>query len=172
MRVLQGRVVLAAITCNISCHSLLVCTVPVEKSADLYVACLFPLVAFNNFSLSLIFVIFITMWLDVFLLGFILPGTLCASWTWLTIFFTMLRKFQLLSLQIFPWVLSLSLSFPSWTPTMWILVCLMLSWRSVRLSSFLLILFSIFCFLYWFPPFCLPGHLSTFLPQLFCYYSF
>ena len=34
------------------------------------------LVAFNNFSLSFIFVSLITMCLGVFLLGFILPGTL------------------------------------------------------------------------------------------------
>ena len=33
------------------------------------------------------------MCLGVFLLGFVLPGTLCASWTWLTISFPMFRKF-------------------------------------------------------------------------------
>ena len=68
--------------------------VSVEKSADnsqmgvpLYVISHFSLVAFNILSLSLIFVNLITMCLGVFLLGFILPGTLCASWTWLTISF-------------------------------------------------------------------------------------
>src|SRR5574341_341086 len=49
---------------------------------------------FNILSLSLIFVSLITMSLCVFLLGFILPGTLCASWTWLIISFPMLGKFS------------------------------------------------------------------------------
>ena len=43
----------------------------------MYVICHFSLVAFNILSLSLIFIILITMCLGVFLLGFILPGTLC-----------------------------------------------------------------------------------------------
>ena len=59
----------------------------------LYIICHFPLVVFNVVSLSLIFVSVITMCLGVFLLGFVLPGTLCASWTWLTISFPMFRKF-------------------------------------------------------------------------------
>ena len=71
------------ITLNISRHSLLTCRVSVEKSTDnlmgvpLYVICHFSLVAFNILSLSLIFVIVITMCLGVFFLGLILPGTLC-----------------------------------------------------------------------------------------------
>ena len=43
-------------------------------------------------------------------------------------------SFQLLFLQIFSWILSLSL--PSGTPIMWMQVHLMLSQRSLRLSSF------------------------------------
>ena len=39
-----------------------------------------PLAAFNMFSLYLIFDILINMCLGMFLLGFILYGTLCASW--------------------------------------------------------------------------------------------
>ena len=67
---------------NIPCHSLLTCRVSVEKSADSLdasslVICHFPLAAFNILSLSLLFVSLITMCLYVFLLGFILPGTLC-----------------------------------------------------------------------------------------------
>ena len=54
---------------------------------------IFPLVLLI-FYLSLIFVSLITMCLSVFLLGFILPGTLCASWTWLIISFPMLGKFS------------------------------------------------------------------------------
>ena len=75
------------ITLNILCHSPLAYRVSVEKSADslmgvpLYVICHFSLVAFNILSLSLIFVSLINMCLGVFLFGFILPGTPCASWT-------------------------------------------------------------------------------------------
>ena len=96
------------ITLNISCCSLLACRVSVEKSADnlmgvpLYVICHFPLVAFDILSLPLIFVSSSIMHLVVFLLGFILPGTLCASWTWLTISFPRLWKFSnIISLSIF-----------------------------------------------------------------------
>ena len=55
------------ITLNISCNSLLACRVSAEKSAvnlmgiPLYVICHFSLVAFSNFSFSLIFVNLITM---------------------------------------------------------------------------------------------------------------
>ena len=44
----------------------------------LFIICHFFLVAFNILSLSLIFVSLSTMGLGVFLLEFILPGTLCA----------------------------------------------------------------------------------------------
>ena len=52
-------------TLNISCHSLLACRVPAERPAvkrmgfPLYVTCCFSLVAFNIFSLCLVFVSFI-----------------------------------------------------------------------------------------------------------------
>ena len=55
--------------------------VSAEKSAvnlmgvPLYIICHFSLFAFNNFSLSLTFANLITMCLGVFLLGFILYGT-------------------------------------------------------------------------------------------------
>ena len=62
---------------------------------------IFSLVAFNNVSLSLIFVNLITMCLGVFLLRFILPGSLCASCTWVAISFPMLGKFSTLISQIF-----------------------------------------------------------------------
>ena len=60
----------------------------------LYFTCCFSLAAFNSYSLCLVFVSLISMCLGVFLLGFILYGTLYASWTWLTIFFSMLGKFS------------------------------------------------------------------------------
>ena len=70
-------------TLNISCHSLLACRVSSKRSAvkhmvfPLYVTCCFSLTAFNTLSLCLIFVNLISMCLDVFLLGFVLYGTLC-----------------------------------------------------------------------------------------------
>ena len=75
----------------------------------LYIICHFSCVAFNILSLSLIFVSFITMYLGVLLLGFILSGTLCVSWTLLTISFPMLRKFSaIISSNIFSAPFSLS----------------------------------------------------------------
>ena len=88
------------ITQSILCHSLLVCRVFAEKSADnamgvpLFVVCLFFPVAFNNLSLSLIFVTLITVCLGICFLGFILTGPLYASQTWLTISFPVLGKFS------------------------------------------------------------------------------
>ena len=68
-----------------------------------YVIYSFSLVAFTILSLYLIFVSLITICLRVFLLGFILPGTLCASQTWLTISFPMLGTFSaIISSSIFP----------------------------------------------------------------------
>jgi len=74
-------------TLNISCHSLLACRVSAERSAvkcmgfPLYVTCCFSLAAFNILYLCLVFVSLVSMCLGMFLLGFILYGTLCASWT-------------------------------------------------------------------------------------------
>ena len=133
-----------------SCHSLLACRVSAERSAvnltgiPLYVICYFSLAAFNIFSLYLIFDSLINMCLGVFLLGLILYGTLCASWTWLTISFPMLGKFStIVSSNIF----SDPFFFTSYSGTSRIrmLVRLMLSQRSLRLTSILFILFSLFC---------------------------
>ena len=87
------------IASSMLCHSLLA-WVSVEKLADdrmgvlWHVICHFSLVSFNSLSWSLIFVSLMTMCLHVFLLEFILPGTLCASWTWLTVFFLTLGEFS------------------------------------------------------------------------------
>ena len=64
----------------------------------LYDICYFSHGAFNILSLSLIFVSLIAICLHVFFFGFILPGTVCVSWAWLTVSFPMLRKF---SAQVF-----------------------------------------------------------------------
>ena len=69
-------------TLNISCHSLLACRVSAERSAvkcmgfPLHVTCCFSLAAFNILSLFLVFVSLISMCLGVFLLEFILYGSL------------------------------------------------------------------------------------------------
>ena len=103
----------------------------------------FPLLLFNICSLSLIFVNLINMCLGVFLLGFILFGTPWVSWTWVIISFPILGKFStIISSRIFSW--SFFMSSSSGTPMIRMLGHLTLSWRSLRLSSFLLIHFSFF----------------------------
>lgn len=88
------------------------------------------------------------MCLGVFLLGFILPSTLlpflnlsdcflsnvweCFSHFWKT-------------LRIFSQAISLTLSSLSETSIMWMLVHLMLPQKSLRLSSLIFIIFSLFC---------------------------
>ena len=92
--------------------------------------------------LSLIFVNLITMCLSLFCLGFILYGTLCTSWTWVAVSFPMLGRFStIMSSNIF--LGTFSLSSPSGTPIMLMLVDLV-SQRSLRLSSFLFVLLSLF----------------------------
>ena len=111
----------------------------------LNVICHFSPIAFNILYLSLIFVSLITVYLSVFILGFILPGTLCASWTWLTVSFPMLGTFSAItSSNIFSGPFSLLLLGP---PILQMLAHLMLSQRSLRWSTyfFFVILFSIFC---------------------------
>ena len=101
------------------------------------------LAAFNICSLCLIFVNLINMCLGVFCLGFILFGTLWVSWTWVAISSPIFGKFStIISSSIFSWPFFLSYS--SGTPMIQMLGHLILSQRSLRLSSFLLILFSFF----------------------------
>ena len=82
--------------------------------------------------------------LDVFLLGFILYGTLCTSWIWLTISFSMLGKFStIISSNLFSY--SFFFSSFSGTSIIQMLVNLISSQGSLRLSSVLFILFTLFC---------------------------
>ena len=84
------------------------------------------------------------MCLGMFVLGFILYGTLRASWTWSTISFSMLGKIStIISSKIFSYPLFYSSS--SGTLIIRMLVCLILSQRSLRPSSVLSILFALFC---------------------------
>ena len=107
----------------------------------LYVICFFSLAAFSILSLSLIFAILITVCLGVFLFGLILYGILRTSWVeW--VFFPSLGRFSaIISSSIF--LVPFSLSSPSGTLVMWMLVCMWLFQRSSKVSSFLFILLSV-----------------------------
>ena len=112
--------------------------------------CCFSLAAFNICSLYLIFVNLINMCLGVFSLWFICFRYL-VSWTWAAIYFPILGKFSaIISSSIFSWPFFLPSS-SSGTPMIQMLGCLTLSQRSLRLSSFLFIIFFFFfplCFIY------------------------
>ena len=128
----------------------------------------FSLAAFNICSLFLIFVNLSNMCLGVFCLGFILFGTLWVSWAWVTISLPILGKFStIISSSIFSWSFFLSSSF-SGTPMIQMLGHLTLSQRSLRLSSFLLILFLFSSLLSLFTPFYILPHVSYLLSLLFC----
>ena len=111
MRALPGRMFLIAvsfITLNIPLHSFLACRFYAEKLANnlmripLNVICCFSLIALNIFSLHLIFVSLIIMYLGVLRVGFILYGTPWAPWTWVTLTIPMLGKFSaIISSSIF-----------------------------------------------------------------------
>ena len=121
-----------------------------QKSANglmgipLCVICCFSLVALNVFSLSLIFVSSINMCLSMFLLGFILYGTLCKPWTWVSFSFPKLGKFlSIISSNIFSGPFSLLLLLGP--AIMQMLLHLMLSQRSLWLSLISTFLFILFC---------------------------
>ena len=106
----------------------------------LFVLCCFSLAGFNICSLCLIFVNLINMCLGVFHLGFILFGTLQVSWIWVAISFPILGKFStIISSSLFSCPFFLSSS--SGITMIQMLGCLTLSQGSLRLSSFLFILF-------------------------------
>ena len=156
-----------------SCHSLLACRVSAERSAvnlmgiPLYVICCFSLAAFNIFSLYLIFDSLINMCLGVFLLGFILYGTLCCL-DLIDYFLSHIR--EVFNYNLFKYFLSPFLFlFFFWDP------------YNLNVGAFNVVpevsetlQFFSFFFLYsalqlLFPLFYLPGHLPVLLPQLFCY---
>ena len=83
------------------------------------------------------------MCLGVFLLGFIVPRTFCAYWTWLTVTFPMLQKLSaIISSNIF---LRSFLSLFFWDPYNANVGAFNVSQGSLILSSFVFILFSLFC---------------------------
>ena len=132
-----------------------------------YVTCCFSLAAFHILSLCLAFVSVISMCLGMLLLGFILYGTLCASWTWLTISFSMLGKFpKTIISSKFSHTLSFSLLLgPLWAECVWYGPRGL--WDSAQLFSFFL-LYSALPKLV--PSFYLPAHWFTLLLQIFCYW--
>ena len=132
------------------CHSLLAYRVSIEKSADnlmgvpLYDICHFSLDTFRILPLSFNFCKF-----DYYVYWGVSPWVY-PTWDSLCFLdlvdylFHMLGKFSAItSSNIFSG--PFSFSSPSGTAKMWILVHLMLSQRSLWLSSFLFILSSIFC---------------------------
>jgi len=89
--------------------------------------------------------VWLVCFLACFSLGdFILNGTLCASWAWLTISFSMFGKFSTM-------ISSKNFSHPfffssySGTPIIWMFMCLILSQKYLTLSSVFFILFALFC---------------------------
>ena len=78
-------------------------------------------------SQFLIFAILITMCLGEDFFGFILFGTHCTSWTWISVFFPRLVKFSAINIIPSNKFSSPFFLFSLWTPTMPVLVCLMLS---------------------------------------------
>ena len=127
-----------------SYHSPWACRVLLRNQSDdnhmgihLYVIYHFSFVAFNFFFPL------ITMCLGMFFLGFILPETLWASWTWVTVSFPMLGMFlTIISSDIFSgWF---SLYSPSGTPIMRMLMHLMLSRGLSDCLHFFLFLFFLF----------------------------
>ena len=145
------------------CYSLLACRVSIEESADslmrvsLNIICHSPPVVFN--ILSLIFTIFDYYMSWCVSLGVILPGTLHFL-DFIHYFIPMLQNFSaIISSNMF--LGPFSLSSPSGTPIMRMLVCLMLSQKSLRPPSIMW---------QWYLPSSPPGHLSVLRPQLFCYW--
>ena len=126
-----------------------------------------PLLLLIFFSLCLVFVSLISMCLGMFLLEFILYGTLCASWTWPTISFSRLTKFSsIISSKIFSYPVFSS----SGIPIIWMLVhwhCPRGLWDYPQFFSFLL-LYSALQKL--FPPFYLPAHWFVLLLQIFYWF--
>ena len=110
----------------------------------LHVVCCFSLIAFDILSLCLTSASLISMCLEIFLLRFVWYGALCASWTCLTISFSSLGKIStLVPSKLSPYCFFLSSS--SGTPMVGILIHLILSQISLRVSSVLFLLFTLFC---------------------------
>ena len=147
-----------------SCHSILTCWVSAEKSAANLKGV--PCRAFFVDFLLLLFCLFSLI--NMFLLGYILYGTPCTFWTCLTISFPMLVKFLT---RIASDIFSGPFSSSSGTPIIQMLLHLMSSQRSLRLSHLVsFVFFILLCFSYF--------HHSIFQltmcssASVFCYWFF
>ena len=116
---------------------------------------LFLPVAFNILSLCLVFVNLISMCLGVFLLIFILYGILCFLELIDYFLFHVGTFSTVISSKIFSYAFFFS---SSGIPIIQMLVLLILSHRSLRLSSVLFIFLLYSALQKLFPPFCLPAH--------------
>ena len=134
------------ITLNMSCHSLLSCRGSAERSdvnlmgIPLYVICCFSHAAFNIFSLYLIFDILINNALVCFSLDLSCMGL--SALRRLDHFLSHIK--EVFNYNLFKYFLSPFL-FLYFFCDPYNFVHLMLSQSSLRLSSFLFILFSLFC---------------------------
>ena len=110
----------------------------------MYVTCCFSLAAFNILSLCLVFVSLISMCLGMFLLGFILYETLCLLDL---IDYYLCHTGEIFNYNLFKNFLIhfFFLSSFSGTPIIRMLVHLICSQRTLRLSSVVFILFTLFC---------------------------
>ena len=139
------------ITLNLSCHSHVPYRVSDEKSdgslmgVTSYISCRFSLVPLNILPLSLIFVGLIAVCLGVFLPWFVLPWTLCFLDL---VDYVLFHVREVFSYYLFKYFLRSFLSALLGTPIIQMLVCLMLSQGSLRLSSFLFIFFFL-CSVLW-----------------------
>ena len=136
-------------TLNISCHSLLGCRVSAKWSAikcmgfPFYVTCCFSLAAFNILSLCLVFVNLNSMSWCVSPWVYPVWNSLCLLDLIDYFLFHVGENFNYNLFKIFSYPLFFSSS--SGTPIIWMLVHLILSQKSLRLSPVFSILFTLFC---------------------------
>ena len=118
------------------------------------------------FLLYLVFVSLISMCLGVFLLGFILYGTVCASWTYFLFHVGRIFSYNLFKNFLIPYLFSLllgSLEFECWC--VW--YCSRGLWDYPLFFSFFLLYSALHNL---FTQFYLPAHSFILLLQIFCYW--
>ena len=141
-------------TLNISSHSLLACRASAERSAvkhmglPLYVTCCFSLAAFNILSLCLVFVSLI-MYVSRCVSPWIYPAwdSLCLLdlINYFLFHVEEILNYNLFKIFSYLFFFSSPSGTPIISPIVWMPVHLILSQRSLRLSSALFILFTLFC---------------------------
>ena len=153
MRSLLGTLILVVdffpfSTLNISCHSLPASRVSAERSTvirmvfPLYVTCCFSLATFNILSLCLVFVSLILCVLACFSLGLSCMGLFVP----LELDYFLFHVGEIFNYNLFENFLIPFIFYSfSGTHIIWMLVCLMLSQKSLRLSSVLFTFFTLFC---------------------------